>query len=253
MFASERHEKILEMLQRDGKVYVNELSSFFGVTEDCIRKDLNKLEKEEKLQRTHGGAILPREKADISILPIRRNENLKAKEKIARKAFGLLTNGETVFLDISTTNILLAEMIADSDLNLTIMTNMLDIIIALKDSDTVDIICTGGIYKKKINGFVGSEANKKIQKYKFNKVFIGVCGVNLIEGDVTTLESEEGNTKEVIVNAGKEVYLVMENRKFKYDGFYRFASTDEIKGIITDEKPYPDICKLLDEKNILLI
>lgn len=253
MFAYERHEEILKILHNSEKVTVKELYIHFNVTEDCIRKDLNKLEKVGKLTRTYGGAISMRKSAEISLLPHRITENLDIKKKIATKAFSLLKNGDTIFLDISTTNILLAELIANSNLQLTIITNMIDILKAFDNCTTTRIICTGGIYNAAINGFVGSSANQIIKQYNFDKVFIGVCGINIIAGCITTMELEEGISKKTIINAGKNIYIVMENRKFQFDGPYIFSSTEKITGIITEGEPSVEIGDLLQDNNILLL
>lgn len=253
MFAHERHEEILKMLRGSDKVTVKELCSFFKVTEDCIRKDLNKLEKEGKLTRTYGGAISVRKSAEIALLPERITENLDIKKKIAQKAFLLLKDGDTIFLDISTTNILLAQLIANSPLRLTIITNMIDIINAFGNCTTSTMICTGGVYKPNINGFVGSSVNAFIAQYNFDKVFIGICGINVSTNALTTMELEEGISKKTIMDAGKKAYVVMENRKFQFDGPYIFTSLEKLTGIITEGQPDFDIANSLEEKNILLL
>ncbi len=253
LFAYERHEEILKILHKAQKVMVKELYIHFNVTEDCIRKDLNKLEKEGKLTRTYGGAVSTRKNAEITLLPHRITENLDIKKIIANKAFLLLKDGETIFLDISTTNILLAQLIAHSNLQLTIVTNMVDILKAFDNGTTCRLISTGGIYNPIINGFVGSAANHIITQYNFDKVFIGVCGINVATDSITTMELEEGLSKKTIINAGKKVYIVMENRKFQFDGPYIFATTEKLTGIITEGEPTLEIDTLLQENNILLL
>lgn len=128
MFASERLEEIVKILNREGKVVVKELSQLFNVTEDCIRKDLKNLENQKLIKRTYGGAVLLRSTAREEKIENRKERDLEAKRIIAEKAFGLIEENETIFLDISTINILLSEIIAKSSKRLTIITNMLDIV-----------------------------------------------------------------------------------------------------------------------------
>ena len=194
-----------------------------------------------------------RKNAEISLLPRRITENLDIKNKIAHKAFSLLKTGETKFLDISTTNILLAQLIASSNLQLTLITNMIDILKAFDIGTATKLISTGGIYNPIINGFVGSSVNQIIEQYNFDKVFIGVCGINVQAGCLTTMELEEGLSKKTMMNAGKNVYIVMENKKFQFDGPYIFASTEKLTGIITEGSPSSEITTLLEENNILLL
>lgn len=250
MFAQERHDEILRRISAAGKVTVKELCQAFQVTEDCIRKDLNKLEREKKLKRTYGGAIELRKKIAIAALDHRRTENLDSKRRIAAKAFTLLQSGDHIFLDTSTTTLLLAELIADSQLSLTLMTNMLDIVRAFDRNSSCTVLCTGGTYRSSINGFVGAAANEAIDHYKFDKVFVGVGGFNLAEGYLTILEAEEGSTKKKIIDSGRAVYLLMENRKFHFDAYYKFSGTQTLTGVVTEDDPGEEIRSALAEQNI---
>ena len=94
MFLEERQECILDMLARDGKVRVKELSEKFQVTEDCIRKDLGALEKRGKLKRTYGGAVVRRENLHILEVSKHRDTDVEAKRRIAQAAVRLI--GEKV-------------------------------------------------------------------------------------------------------------------------------------------------------------
>ncbi|WP_291634940.1 DeoR/GlpR family DNA-binding transcription regulator [Clostridium sp.] len=253
MFAEERIEKIIELLNENAKVVVKDLSKKFDVTEDCIRKDLKTLEKQGILKRTYGGGVLNRKPAPHNDILSRKNINLEGKLKIAEKAFELMQSGETIFLDISSTNILIAEKIANGNKKLIVITNMIDIIRAFLNCNHVDVIGTGGIYDKELNGFVGSTAIEIISRHKVTRAFIGSCGVNMFDKSVTTFDMEDGNTKKAIIHSGKKVYLVMENKKFQYDGTYKFADIYDVNAIIVDEKPDEKICKELDKINVDLI
>lgn len=253
LFAEERLEEIIKLLHHDGKVIVKELSKKFKVTEDCIRKDLKNLEKQGLIQRTYGGAVFKRQSAEKSDVIIRKNVNLESKGKIAEKAFEIIQPGETIFLDISTTNILVAEKIANSNKRLTVITNMIDIIRAFSNSNFADAIGIGGIYNKHLNGFVGSTAIEDISRYKVDRAFIGSCGVNIFDKSVTTFDVEDGNTKKAIINAGKKIYVVMESKKFYIDGVYKFADIYNIDTIVVDEQPDEAVCSTLEEMDIEII
>lgn len=253
MFAEERIEEIVKILNHKGKVVVKELSTKFKVTEDCIRKDLKTLEKQGIIKRTYGGAVLARQVASNKSVVNRKNVNIEAKRKIAKKAFDIIEDGDTIFLDISTTNILLAEMIAKSNKRIKVVTNMIDVIRAFSNSLRQEVICIGGFYNADLNGFVGSSSIESINKYKFNKAFIGSCGVNLFEKSVTTVDVEDGYTKKAIINSGKKVYLVMETNKFYFDGVYKFADIFDVDAIIVDKEPEKNIKKVLEENNIVYL
>ena len=128
MFAEERIQAILNILKKEGRVTVKELSSKFNVTEDCIRKDLKNIEKISSIRRIYGGAVLARETLENQDTKDRKEINIPTKKIIAEKAFNLIEDRETIFLDISTINILLAKLLAESNKKVTLVTNMLDIL-----------------------------------------------------------------------------------------------------------------------------
>ena len=134
MFTEERQSAIEKCLRENGKVKVKELSEMFQVTEDCIRKDLKTLENAGKLKRTYGGAILSQDYPLKRDVVDRRQFNLDKKRTIAAKAFKLIKNNETIFLDISTTNIELAKLLATSNMRGVVVSNMIDILQILADT-----------------------------------------------------------------------------------------------------------------------
>ena len=120
MFIEERQIAIEKVLREEGKVRTRELSEMFQVTEDCIRKDLKTLENAGKLKRTYGGAILSQDYPLERDVIDRRNYHVDRKMVIAAKAMTLIKEREAIFLDISTTNIELAKLLAKSKMQLTV-------------------------------------------------------------------------------------------------------------------------------------
>lgn len=248
MFAKERQEEILKLLKKDGKVLVKDLSDRFSVSEDCIRKDLKVLDERGVLERTYGGGVIARKQPDIPKVKIRKYFNVEAKLTIAKKALDLIEDGDIVFLDISTTNVLLAELLNESNKKITVVTNMIDILPILNDStNNIKVICTGGVLNKEISGFSDAIALENMSKYKIHKAFIGSCGVNLFDKSITTISIEDSYAKKAIIESSKKVFLVMENSKFYYDGSFKFADLYNINAIITESTPNEEITKLIKE------
>lgn len=253
MFAEERLEEILKILRLEGKLKVKDISAKFNVTEDCIRKDLKILENQGHLKRTYGGAVQIRESAHEQDIVLRKEINISTKTIIAEKAFHIIENRETIFLDISTTNIILAKLLAESTKNLTVVTNMPEIINVLSSKNNVTLISPGGVLNKNIGGFAGAPTIDFISKYKFDKTFIGSCGIDAFDRNITTFDIEDGMTKKAIIQSGKKNYIVMESDKFYSDGNYKFATIDDINCIITDSIPTDEIKNIIEELNIELI
>lgn len=253
MFIEERLEQILNILSKNGRVKVNELSELFNVSESMIRKDLKRLEDDGVLQRTYGGAILNRKFSEGTPIDIRIQSNLDTKELIAEKAFALIVDGDVVFLECSSINFLLAKLIANSTKKITLITNMSIIPSLFNNNETVKLICIGGIYDNKSGGVLSSEAIKSISKYIFNKGFVGSAGVNLIANSAHTVTLEDGNVKEAIISNSKEVFLLVEKEKFEIDSTYKFADLEDFDAIITDSDVNDEIRYKLKKLSVKLI
>lgn len=255
MFTEERLNEILNILNTHGKVKVKDLSQKFNVTEDCIRKDLKQLEQAGNLKRTYGGAIKIRQSSQLYDISEREKIDTSTKSIIAKKALEMIKDRETIFLDISTINILIAKsLLTSSSKRVTVVTNMLEIANILSTSNhNITVVVAAGVLNKSLNGFIGSATNDFIAKYKFDKSFIGSCGVDVFNKSITTFEIEDGITKSTIIKSSKKTFLVMENKKFNLDGNYKFAILDDIDAIVTDEKPNVQITEILENNDIELI
>ena len=253
MFTEERQGAIEKCLREKGKVRVKELSEKFQVTEDCIRKDLKTLENAGKLKRTYGGAILSQDYPLERDVVDRRNYHLDKKKTIAAKAFKLIKNNETIFLDISTTNIELAKLLAASDMRVVVVSNMLDILQILATNTAITAIGTGGTMYRTVNGFMGVAAIDVIKQYSFDRAFMGSCGVDMTDCTVTTLGVEDGLTKKSVLQSSRHKYVVMERDKFYFNDSYKFAHFDDISGIVTDEFPDETIVHALEIAGVRLI
>ena len=250
MFTEERLDQILHLLQEHGVVKVKDLSSRFQVTEDCIRKDLKNLENEGKLKRTYGGALLSQDYPLKRDVIDRRDTNIDKKQIVARKAFEMIQPNETVFLDISTTNIMVAELLAQSRKRVTVVTNMIDIMQALAVSPAITAIGTGGIMYRTVNGFMGAAAIEIIRQYSFDRAFIGTCGLDFTDNSITTLGVEDGLTKKAAILSSRHKYLVMEKDKFYFNDSYKFAHFDDIDGVITDSAPDEATIRRMDSAGV---
>ncbi|MEG1131685.1 MAG: DeoR/GlpR family DNA-binding transcription regulator [Romboutsia sp.] len=236
MFLEERYEKTIEIVKKNGRVKVKDLAKLFDVTEDCVRKDLKELEVRGHLKRVYGGAITQRNHNDIKNVDERKNLNTEEKKSIALKAIGLIEDKDIIFLDTSTNNLELAKELNKTNKEITVVTNMIEIVLELKVNRNIKVISIGGEFNKEVEAIVGAAADRYIRKFTYDKAFIGLCGINRETGYISTINLEDGNTKKTIIECSNKNYLVMENEKFNYDEFYKFATLEEITGIITEEE-----------------
>ena len=253
MFLEERQEAILNLLARDGKVRVKDLSEMFKVTEDCIRKDLGALEKQGKLKRTYGGAVVRRENLHMLEVSKHRNTDVEAKRRIAQAAVKLIHEKDMVFLDISTSNLAIAELLVKTDREMTVVTNMIDILVVLARNPKIRLVFAGGKINKSRDGFWGGMTLDFISKLKPDIAFVGAVGVDVKENSVSTYDIEDGINKAAIVRVSKRAYVVAEARKLSSDGNYNYTSLDTLSGLITDSKPAEDICEAAEDYGVEII
>ena len=182
----------------------------------------------------------------------RRNVNVEKKAAIAEKALGLIRDNETIFLDISTTNIKLAELLVEKHRRVVVVSNMIDILQVLAKSPLITAVGTGGIMYQTVNGFMGAAAMEMIRQYSFDRAFVGTCGLDLTDASITTLGVEDGLTKRAALQSSRHKYIVMEKDKFYFNDSYKFAHFDDIDGIISDETPDPATVSMLENAGVIL-
>ena len=203
MFIEERQIAIEKVLREEGKVRTRELSEMFQVTEDCIRKDLKTLENAGKLKKNlrwcDSFPGLPAGKRCY------RQKKLSCGQEDGDRGQGYDVDQRagSDFLDISTTNIELAKLLAKSKMQLTVVSNMIDILQLLAQNPKITAIGTGGIMYPTVNGFLGSAAIQVIRQYSFDRAFLGSCGVDMTDFAVTTSGVEDGLTKKAAVQSSR--------------------------------------------------
>ena len=162
MLVAERHEKITEIVNTKGSIRVSELSQLFKVTEETIRRDLEKLEKEEKLQRSHGGAVSIKKEEQMERPYFEREiRNVPEKTAVAEEAVKNVVENDTIILDASTTAWYMAKRLPD--IPLTVITNSMKVAMELSSREKVTVISCGGTMLAKSLSFVGPLAIQAIE------------------------------------------------------------------------------------------
>ncbi len=251
MFALERQKKILEILDAEGSVQVSKLSTVLDVTEETVRRDLEKLEKQEYLTRTHGGAIPIDESGYELSLEKRKHTNSETKEKLALEAVKHIVSGDTIFLDASTTTFFMAKELKKMK-NVTVITNSIRIIDELTGCENIKLISVGG--KVSTNqSFVGTISEDIIKEYFFaSKLFFSSKGITEDVGILESNELECGIKQKMIENSSKRFYLC-DKSKIGRVGFVKLCSFDKINTIITDAELDLSFKAKLDELKVDII
>ncbi len=253
MLAEERKQVILKIVNERKAVRVTDLSNALSITEATVRRDLDELQSEHKIRRTHGGAL--------SIYPAAYEwnvkelifENQEEKRAIAAKAYEYIDDRDALILDNSTTVRELVKLLkSNQKKDLTIVTASFNIVSDLVGSVDYEIIHLGGIVRPKINGTVGPIAERALQDLHVDKAILGVNGVSTSFG-YSVPGSFEASLKKLMIQSAKQTIVLADHTKFGKSYLCRIAPIEGADYLITDSVAPETKQELLDlEVNYVL-
>jgi len=239
MSQEERLRDIQIMARRDGRVTVDDLAAHFAVTMQTIRRDLSELADQGKLQRVHGGAILPSTVANIGYQD-RRDLNEAAKAAIAQACARDIPNGCSLFLNIGTTTEAVARALLGHR-DIMVLTNNLNVANILVDNPHCDIIVVGGLLRRADAGLVGTITTQAIGQFKFDLAVIS-CSALDEDGDILDYDIQEVGVSQAILRQSRRSFLVADQSKFRRRAPARIGSIAQIDAFYTDA-PLPAALK----------
>ncbi|MBR6771327.1 MAG: DeoR/GlpR transcriptional regulator [Lachnospiraceae bacterium] len=251
MLAVERRKRILEKVYEEKKVIVSGLSKEFKVSEETIRRDLEKLAEEGHIIKSYGGAVI-NEIGNIDLpFNVRWKSNTLGKQKIAELIREEIKDGDHLFLDASTTAVFIAKNIKMKK-HLTILTNSIENLLELSDVSGWDIISTGGLLKAGSMALVGKKASDSIEGYHAEKLFFSCKGLDLEKG-VLEGNDEMAGIKQSMIQSAARVYLAVDSSKFDKVAFSRICPLSRLDVIVTDQKPEERWMQVMEEYGIQCI
>lgn len=248
MLAIERRNAILEKLQVERRVVVSELSELYNVSEETIRRDLDKLENDGYAIKSYGGAVI-NENANLDLpFSVRKNRNVLEKQKIAEIISNMIKDGERIILDASSTAVAVAKAVKEKK-NLTVITNSIEVIIELLESSNVTVISTGGIARGGSLALVGPLTDSCLQSYNVDRAIVSSKGLDLLAG-ATDSDEQLAHNKKTMFQAAKHKILAVDSSKFNQVAFSKIGDLKEITTIVTDEKPEPEWIQKFEELGV---
>lgn len=235
----------------DGKVIVSDLAVLYSVTEETIRRDLEKLEREGFAKKTYGGAVKSDNMTAELPYTVRKLTNVSGKKYIAEKIGDLIQDGDTIMLDASTTALFTVKSIFNKH-NLTLITNSVEILLDLPATNDWRIISTGGTYRQDSMSFLSASATAVISNYHADYAVMSCKGLDLLKGITDTRENNADLKKSFVKNANK-VILAVDNTKFNKISFVKICELNDIDIVVTDFKPDDECIKEFEKRNIELI
>lgn len=248
MLAIERRNEILEKLQAERRVVVSELSQLYDVSEETIRRDLEKLVNDGYAIKSYGGAVI-NENVNIDLpFNIRKNRNVVGKQRIAELVCAFVRDGDSIMLDASSTAVYIAKALRDKK-KLTLITNSVEIIIELFDVPDWSVMSTGGVSREGSFALVGPQTDKMIQSYHVDKSIISCKGLDR-EAGITDSDELHANNKKTMLKAGNKKILAIDSSKLDKIAFTTIGMVEDITAVVTDEKPGVEWLRTFEELGI---
>ncbi|NHN29051.1 DeoR/GlpR family DNA-binding transcription regulator [Paenibacillus agricola] len=251
MLVAERYEMIVGLVNERGGIRVSELSELCQVTEETIRRDLDRLEQAGRLRRSHGGAVSVKDNQQPEI-PYSEREITHAEEKkrIAQEAIKLIGSKDRILLDASSTAWYMAADLPD--LPLTVLTNSIKVATELSSKEKIQVISTGGILAQRSLSFVGPLAERSLDAYHVDKVFLSCKGVHLGRG-ISESNELQARIKERMIGMADQVILLADSSKFGVQAFTHVAHLSEVDVIITDRRLDKETLERLQDLGITVV
>ena len=245
MYAEERQQAIADLVAQRGRLSVNALAAEYAVTTETVRRDLSVLERAGVLRRVHGGAVPA---AALTALEAKVGDRDLAhadeKDRIAKKAVGLLpATGGSVLLDAGTTTARLALMLP-RDLHLTVVTNAVPIAARLAGSPSVNLHLLPGRVRSTTHAAVGEDTVEALSRLRADVAFIGTNGLSVDHG-LSTPDHTEAAAKRAIVASAHKVVVLVDSSKIGREHTVRFAELADVDVVVTDSGADPaDLAEL---------
>lgn len=236
MFYSQRLEEILRILEKRHSASVHYLASQLYVSEPTVRRDLAELEKEGKIKRTYGGAVLSSLINQEIPLVLREQENVEEKKRLAEQALQYIRNDQTLFLDASSTVYHIVEHLSTFS-DLTVITNSPKVSLKLAEMK-IRCFCTGGLLLENSIAYVGTLAENFIRNFNADLVLFSCRGISET-GELTDSSPEESVLRQAMLARAKQKICLSTADKLGNKYLYNLCHARDIDAILTTV-PLPD-------------
>ena len=242
MLLAERQNRILEQLNLHGRVYAGELAEQLNVSEDTIRRDLNKMGEQSLIRRVHGGA-LPLQQTSPDYID-RLNDPDSGKKQFADAALALIKPGQTILIDSGETCRYLASSLP-LDIDITVVTGCPLIACKLSRHQKVEVILLGGRFFKAAMRSVGTSTTDMIRKMRFDICFFGIYALHLKHG-LSVRHLEEAEVIQVIIKQSDKIVVMGAADKLNKVSSHQIVPVSELDLLITaanvDDKLIASLC-----------
>jgi DeoR/GlpR family transcriptional regulator of sugar metabolism len=250
LYPAERQQKIIDILVQNKRASVSELSQLFSVSEVTVRADLQTLAEQNLIVRTHGGAVLISPVPELS-LTLRRQKQVQEKASIGAAAAELVSNGDAVFLDASSTALVVAHQLRRHR-DLTVLTHSLAVAQALLDAPSVTVVLAGGILQRDTISLIGVGGLAPLRDFNIQTGFFGAHGLSMQDG-LTDVSAGEAEVKREVIAMCRQVVAIIDATKWGRVGPASFANFQDLDVIVTDNQAPANLVEQARAKGMRVI
>ena len=246
----DRRNEIVELINKQRTVKNTELIERFGISIETVRRDLEYLEQQGYLKRVYGGAVVRAQLGNEPEYNSRAQENSVEKEAIARAAAQLVSSDETIFLDVGTTLLSMAQHIR-TDGPFTVFTNSIRTAIALSQNADCSVILPGGQMRPGELALSGFPAEDNMQHFNISKAFIGAAGIT--ESGITDFHLGEANLRRQLIRNAGQVIVLADSSKFGVRAMSNICPLSSVDIVVTDSKVPAKFIRQLEQAGVRVI
>lgn len=250
-FKEERRGKILNLLTAEGRIRVADLANGLAVSDATVRRDLEAMQREGLLTRTHGGAMLPQMAAFEISFDESRTRSLSEKQAIGKLAAKQVREGETIIIESGSTTLEMARCLGEIN-QLTVMTNSLAICKELSNNPGIEILVLGGSLRRQSASLVGKWVVDILANVHVDVAFLGANGISA-EFGISAPNVYTAQTRKAMMDATNRRVALADHSKLGVDTLYRVAPVKELTMLITDSHASSEQISLLRAAHVEVI
>lgn len=243
MSQQSRHERILELVNRQGFVTTEELTQAFGMTPQTLRRDLNTLHEQGLLRRHHGGAGAVASSTANTAYQQRRVQQAEEKQRIAAAVADHVPDHASLFINIGTTNDAIAQALL-ARRGLKVITNNLHVANTLGPREDFEVIIAGGQVRPSDGGIIGEATLDLVNQFKVDIAVIGISGIDE-DGTLLDFDYHEVRVSQAMCANARQVFLAADHTKFGRKAMIRMGNLAQVHTLFTDARPPEPVVELL--------
>ena len=242
-----RREAIVGAVRQRGFATIEALAASFGVTVQTIRRDLNELSAEGRLERYRGGGGLPSSVENIDYAA-RRTQLSEEKQRIGRLAASRIPDHCSVFIDIGTTPEAVANALV-AHTGLSVVTNNLNVALILSRETEFRVVMAGGTVRSGDGAVLGQQTCDTLAQFRVDYAVIGISGIDA-DGTLLDFDFEEVRATQTVLAHAKAIYLVADHTKFARRPMVKVGTLAQVHTLFTDLPPPQPIATMMREVGV---